>query len=667
MRTVLIASKSVLDELNQYQSLISKVIDSNDVFLCEWMQSGRTIEQTIPKLYESIQDAVNWRAIIIDDTGNVNSKNPFDNIMVADPSNGNREKDLSLQFKSIESAAKLPLSRLTMMLGGVPNLSVPLRTKKEPKFKNEEEEKRYKAAVKKLKQENTEENKKRFELEHTLKEEMELMANRPSELLLLSCRIVLEQADKQAATLSWDVKPENKYSRFVENNMYADMARFMVFDSVPQEHLNYRLDRFRFLMLALHLAISEIPISSLRAYRLYKINCSVNTDCLSRLIINYYAMLSATKRYIFGLLKELRKKSECELSSGEIASLFAIQEPIKLLLDEISTDELYAQHKTIGLSKDCPRSERIYWSEQYKSIQIAFIRFFKQPRRSLKQAVVFMKKRNEIYDERVLFLNEFQKEDLQEAIDNEERKMVSIRTSDISNVAVYQKQMSEADKEIKKKISTRMDKKTTIISGVTALSIYSFGFIHLFVNSFSDSNSFLLSFLLFLFAFSLLFLVGLLALFYLRNILVNRFKHFNYVAGGIINGIKNSMEQFSKYLSNLCGVMKGYSLFALVQDNQCSFTSKSEFYKKHLIAIMRNESLCEDWLESFKLENFKNHENEGNVLFDRDFGSDKNLDYGVPMKISEKRIPFGLSGEEIVTPFSFFDNITIDREELFDA
>ena len=85
MFTVLIQSKKTMNSLQQFYPILSESIEEERIGVCQWIESGTTVDTAVPELYEMISRKRAWRAIVVcgehDEIGTkypASLLNPFD-------------------------------------------------------------------------------------------------------------------------------------------------------------------------------------------------------------------------------------------------------------------------------------------------------------------------------------------------------------------------------------------------------------------------------------------------------------------------------------------------------------------------------------------------------------------------------------------------------------
>ena len=458
---------------------------------------------------------------------------------------------------------------------------------------------------------------------------------------------------------------ESDYSRFTEYNLYPEKLKYIVFDMLSETQKQYKAELIRLLCFLLIFAGNTKPYGRIREQRVYRAEVDFDSQAIGRACSKYIGKLKATLNKIAVLQYELQLDMEETVDDNTSRELFekSVDIPVRIK-EELKKNDLYAQYKEIGLSGNCPKSEAAYWDSQYHNIRKLFVRYLREPRRAVKTAVKeYFQKDNKIEDEMALLLNEYQKEDIEYKLLEEEQNMVETITPHLFDTVKYNKMIEEADMELRRGISQRMTKKKTILAGVIVFMTYLFGCMPLLLGNFSLSSSkpFLTALAITGSGLVILFIVGLIYLFMLRKRLINRFKHFNYVIGGICSEIQSGLKAFSKYLGHACNVMREFSVLEYTRENQ---NRKENILRKHRLDVEdKIKEISEAFSEYIVLS--KIHADEDDV-YDYDFRLLKNYEYAMPCSETRVDIEFLQPGNYISVPVDYVERIMLIREELYD-
>ena len=686
--TVVIAEKEYIDSIREYEIFLKPFIDRETIAFCEWNRDGQTLTESVPTLVETVARREHLRALVLCGEEGLNKRNPFhlveyhppeedpfkaDDVPIEsqeevseetleDPTYVLPEKREETERKrryfakvfqakqaAFEEAARLPLTRLMTYLCEAPMISEGRNGASE-----DVEFAEYQAEAQ-CKQ----------EIRQRIVGEEKINIFLPEEIYCIAKRTF--QESEHDILSSWTKHVDHQYSKFYDWNLYFDKMRYLVFDILPASHQNYTFDYIRFLYTLLLFAGNEVPGGCLRPNRVYYLNCENDEPALRRLIASYDEKLRSTQESLEEEIRGLTEKTKERITDYEVNALFCSPVNVPVTLDqEFDQSGLFADKKGYGLAGDCPETEESVWNASYRKSEKTLHKLLKQPRRSLKRAVENMGEMNLADTDRVKLLNEFQIEDVQEFTNDSELNMVSVQTSDVYDLTRFREQMEEEDKLVKKKLETRMSRKTTVLLGAVVLAANLLCFLPMFLGNPLDAGSLMRLFLLIGGVEGLLLLVGFVCLFFLRSAVKKRINDFNVLMQSISDEISASLAQFSRYLSHACNVMRGFSAINFYREHEDVDTLEIRVRKKHLEDIRGyRERLREIFGVYFTDPTFADP-----LLtdpYDFNFRRPVDFDYSLPFMPGEKRqIEYLQSGNEITVPVNFVHRLTVRQEELYD-
>lgn len=505
------------------------------------------------------------------------------------------------------------------------------------------------------------ENTKKMFLLDSVADSFSMKDKLPTEIICLSPRTFDFENSEQ--DVKWKKKDENSYSRFADFNLYNEKLKFILFDILPQDNKQYKLDQIKLLCLLLIIADNSVPKGLLSATRVYRAGIDFDTDMITKICEKYLSKLRATELLLKDIERQMERENVTSIDDGTAQRLFEsdINIPVEISSSHKQTD-LYAEYKDLGLATDCPSDENLYWSKQYREINKRFIRYLREPRRAVKVAVSDgLHKNGTVEDDRSLLLSENQMEDVKFHLLEEEQKMIETTTANLFETKKFTEQIQEADKNIKRGIAQRMTKKKTVFVGLIATLTYFIGFLPLIFTNINTVKSFLFSFGLTGIMLALFMLIGFVYLFVLRKKLINRIKHFNYVMSGICNHISTALSQFSHYLSSACNVMRDFSV---LEKRDSAVTRVKKVLAYHNMKIKeQTKNVYEMFSKYVDFDRINIKECEP---YDYDFTAMRDFDYEMPSIHSKKKIEFLQNGNEIIIPIDYVEAITLTREELYD-
>lgn len=505
------------------------------------------------------------------------------------------------------------------------------------------------------------ENTQKAKILNNLAESFLIKDKKPAEVICFSPRTFNSKALEQ--DIKWKKKDERTSSLFSVYNLYNDKLRFILFDMLPEDNRQYRFDVLKMFCFLLILSANGLPFGSVKAGCVYGAEISLNGDVVTELCEKYLGKLVSTRTCLKEIYK--RRESETETSIDDITAQKTFDEDISVaVIAPAGGDEkqLRAKYDELGLAGDCPQDENVYWSKQYREISKNLVRYLREPRRAVKNAVSYdLRRNNSINDERSELLNEKQIEDIVFHTEDLERRITECSTAAIFDTKKYLEQTEHANEIVKRGIRRRMTKKTTAAVGLTAAGAYLFGFIPLLFGSTNSDRSFLFSAALTAGALLLFLLSGLLCLFSLRRRLKNVFKSFNGVINGILSEINGSLASFSDYMSCLCNIMRKKSVLK---------KRESELSKLKKILAYHDMNI-KDRIDEVN-EMFSRYVDLGRlnikecVPYENDYTVMCNYNYEMPCDYSRKSIDYLQKGNRITVPVDYVDNVTLKREELYD-
>lgn len=674
MFTVVIAEKEHLESIQEYKVFLKPFIDDSCVEFCQWRPGERTLADSVPHLQEVVGHNREWRAVVLCDGLDTEGKNPFNLVkftppVYEEPVGMEDDEDALIEhrqeylsrlreekFRAFDQAARQPLTRLMTRLCAGP-LVTNNKNSRIAEIMNPIDRLDY--------FQYQDEVRRKQEIREQIIAGEKITISLPSEVVCVARRTHTEQ--EYDINNSWAPHEEIQYSRFYDWNLYFDKMRYLVFDVLPEGHQDYEFDYIRFLYAIMILASNDTPADVLRPNRVFCMNCENDEKALVHLLSLYDTKLAMTDEMLAGKINELKNTKKERLSDRDVKMIFCsnVNVPVTMAKD-VDRSGLYADPNGVGLSTDCPNEEFAVWDSTYIKSRKTLFNLLKQPRRALRTAADDMRHMNHVDLTRAGVLNEFQAEDVKEYTCEEELRMVSVETPDLYDVERYEKDMAASSKEIQKKIETRMKRKTTILLGVVVLALYLAGFLPLLFNNRADAGKIMWALIIMGGALLVMAIVGVVCLFFLRGSLQEKLRGFNRVMQGISNEIDGSMNQFSRYLSHACNVMRGFSVLNYLERSENPSARRIRVFRKHQADILRTREELREIFGAYVDETAIEEPDKVDV-YPYDF--DRPVDYPYPIPYSDGmkcHIEFMQPGSTVQVPVSFVKRITVRREELYD-
>ncbi len=657
MFTVVIAEKEQINNIRAYDLFLKPFSDPRKVAVCEWFQDELLLDDMVPRLAEAIARNKEWRAIVLCDERGIQQKNPFDCVPYQAPPQDPQLSQVEYlgklreaKFAAFEQAASQPLTRLMTWLCEAPMVShgINNHADEDPEFA-----------------EYVAENLKKQELRQQIIGGNELRVSRPSEVICVAKR-VSEQTAYEINT-AWTFHQELEYSRFYDWNMYFDKMRYLVFDVLPKNHEDYEFDCIRFLYALLILANNETPSGALQPNRLFRFLCKNDEEALRRLLADYDAKLAQTSEDIELRVQEILRTEKPRLSDRDAKNIFCSHITVPVMIPkDVELEGLYCDPDSLGLSRDCPRDEGNAWYNTYRDSRRTLLQLLKQPRRALKNAVVDLRRLNNVSLDKVWCLNEFQAEDVADHTAKEELYMVQEKTPDIFDNERYDEKMEKSCHEVNRKIETRMTRRVTLALGLTALALYLAGFFNLIFGNIGNAVNRLWAFGIMGLSGAVLAAIMLVCLFFLRSGLQEKYRAFNRLMHGIENEVETSLDSFSKYLSHACNVMRGFSVLNCMEEYKDPDALTVQVMRKHIADITCVRAELREVFGDYapEMSRVLTESVEG---YRFDFQRPVDYEYPVPYNPAKGRfVEFMQPGNKIFVPVDFVEGITLMREELYD-
>lgn len=665
MFTVVIAEKEHIDSIREYGVFLKPFLNDACVAFCEWRTGERTLADSVPHLQETVARCRQWRAVILTDESGLERKNPFQMVDFTPPPftplaeiedeeavDQHRRAYLEVlregKFQAFEQAAEQSLTRLVTYL-----CAGPLVTRgrndaaaSDPDFAE------YLA-----------ESMRKQELREQIIAGETLNFSLPAEVVCVARRTHTLQ--EYEVNTSWVPHEDIQYSRFYDWNLYFDKMRYLVFDILPKAHQDYEFDYIRFLYAIMILASNDTPSGVLRPNRVFRLNCENDEEALVELLSRYDAKLAQTGTVISSKVNEALGAEKPRLSDRDAKMIFCSNINVPVTVSkEFDRSGLYAWPGTIGLSTDCPREELGDWDRTYNGSRKTLIGLLKQPRRAIKSAAADMRRMNHVDLNRACALNEFQVEDVKEYTGGEELSMVSVEPPNLYDTERYETDMAESNKKVHRVIETRMTRKTTLALSGAILGLFLVGFLPLVFTNLADFGQSLWALLVMGGGLVLLAAVCLICLFCLRRPLREEYRSFNRVMQGISDEVDGSLNQYSRYLSHACNVMRGFSVLNFLERREDPAGARVRVYRKHLADIQRTREELREIFGSYVTDRVEAEQVEP---YPYDF--DRAVDFPYPIPYTEAmkcQIEFMQPGNCVQVPVRFVKRITVRREELYD-
>ena len=688
MFTVIIAEKEYIEKVEEYKLFLRPFLKSGEIRFSPWNTEAERLADMLPALSEQVGRRKEWRAVIICNEDGLEKQNPFDLVsQKPEPFTGairgvSREDSQHLQIEegadlehdlnyiysaeykaylrrehekkleAYQEACHNPLTRLTTFFCNTPTVTKELDSSAadgDPDYRRYVEANRLKQALRQqiLSDEKTE-------------------ISQPREVLCIAKRTYVS-CESEFDTV-WSIHTETEYSRFYDRNMYFDKMRYLVFDILPKTQRDYAFDYIRFLYATILLASNDIPNGCLAAERVYRLECENDENALRVLLQTYEAKINVTRQMLHQKIEEIHKKVPEILTDSEAQRMFTsrVEQPVAFD-DSVRSDDLYARPGLVGLANGCPRNEEVLWEEEYTRSRKTLGKMLKATRRALRRATVSAQSQQDIPMNRVLQLNEFQLEDVQDFVDAQELEMLRVDTVDLQRENALYEQMEKSDKEVRDTVNTRMFRSTTLALGGVVCGVFLLGFLSVFINLASMNFLNMGTTLLVLGVILGVFALGSVGvLWFLRRKLTVKFKDFNDSMKDIDVQIHDAMGKYSKYLGHVCNVRRGYSALNTMAKKEDPEGYKAVLYMKHITEMEKAKDDCKEVFGPYMVD-CRQARMEDVSPYEFNFDLPREYAYDLPYSDGTvRKITFIQPGVTALVPVEFVKQIMVRREELYE-
>ena len=675
MFTVIICNKSVIKDFTKtYQIHLKPFLDNDNYVFCAWNPQGETLEEAVPELQKIVRIKKEWRAVIIADNHtrvlDVYKDNPFDFVDSRRVPKSFDNAEQILEYReyvknATQAALHNPLMRLSVWLGGSAVRIKPESPGREvldlepmsKEYKDYLEQADISSAALELSMARA----YRFDC---ISERFELSGEvyNPPKMVLTIAERAVDVSLKEAA-FAWNHHTEYDYSTFIEDNLYSNKLRCVIYEMSRVKGEIRENDYFNLLTTVMIIVHNEIHSDVLKFGKVYSVIPIVDDVKMKKLCNEYLFKLGATKNKLDMLRRRRKTELNKTIDDNQAEREFEAEAVVPVVVGQnYDPQNLMCEYDEIGLSTDCPGNEEQYWSNQNKEIRKRFSRFLRQPQRSIEKAVEGeFRAYDTIDDENAKLLTKYQKQDVIFKLLEEEQAMIETSTSKVFNKAEYFRQLDEKDKDIRENIAKRMTRKASILVGVVSLVLFFIGFLPLLFSEFNNLGTGAMSVILISIALASVVTAILLTFFVFRQKLISKFKAFNDNMKSIYQEILDSMGGFSNYLSHACNVKREFSVLEAIDDETYDYF---KIYKKHEIDIDRIMYDITQLFSDYVDESYVPAEPP--VPYEYDFDQPKDYPFDIPYPDTENQIDFLQRGNVIMIPVDFIKSIRLKREELYD-
>ena len=671
MHTVIILSKHSSDLLREFRFLFQPFVDSNVISICDWNESGRSLETAVPDLYKQIHGRDPWRAIVLGTQPLYGQRNGF----VPDAKNPFDFPD-AIPKSRIPQESQVPLIRLSHMLCGYPTVEVE-GFEAGYEYTDEKTGEICQVRASELSKEElytlsqTYEDQLRSiyikerpipgvaEARRALDEKYAFSDVRPQEVYLISTRKHPE--DESYIYESWKSPIEIESSDFGRRNHYPDICRFLCGSITNPENSRYERELMEFWLGVLTVAVNPIPASTLQAYRLFELQAVLSSEELEKLLNTHLNKLESALSFVQG---RLRMKPENIFEDG---ARIVQKQHIQVVLSEVSGRELQINTRQIGLSRDCPQNELGFWNENVREKTELAERYMKLPCRAVDRASAQVKARAEDFFHEDYELDRFQVEELKEEMAELEEELLSSDTRTVIDRQHFREEIKQLDGQVKKDISMRMRRATVVSSGIIILLCYLLGYVpYIFSSMQIGGKQAVAAFGVSMAATLVAAIGGIVALILLRKRIVESMERFNTLMKSLLLRVNSSGRKFEQYFTTLCTYMKAQSIYKGVTRQRDAVSERIRKLRTHRQALRTAIQRDEGFVAAFGVKRTADIEKNVTRFFNEDRAPRKNSLYYYEVDTERTEIPLNTAGDMIRAPYRFVAGLKIERVDLYE-
>jgi len=649
MYTVLIQSKKTMDCLQQFYPLLSENIEADNIGVCQWIESGATVDTAMPELYDLISRKRAWKAVIVcSEFDDVNTKYPADPVNPYDfLENKDREGLTIVNEEIIDCDA--PIIRLTHMLGGIPS--------PEPKFKAtiiEPENRVPRMEYHPIDDDETEAQKRAYA---TWNEENMFRGLPPTEIILVKVRKASASQDMLSlVSSSWQVHTEADSSEFWKRNLYPHNCRFLVFDMDQRGVMKQQSDLFKLWIGILLISKNDIDPNVLQAHRLYSLNVLLNETALAESFQQTINKLNMAKYQLEkGMAKDEEDISEVDAPIPD----YTIGVPVSFQLPKVS--DIHFDSSAYGLTGGIGSEDMSSWETYSKNAKKELQVLIQSTDRTLDQAASRLRDMCEYSEADVIPLTQYQEEDFNVSLSQVYKEMIEQQESLPAKMSDVEENINEANEKVKDAIKQRMTgRQVSFALGVAIITIILCLIPGLF---FSQSKA--VVGIAMLISAGIIALAGLLVLIIQKSALVKLAKSFQMVFQDVIGELSHNASAFSDFLSSVASHIHGRSYLNIMKQKRQKRDGSYYFKQKHVKAIELFLSKLSLWSSALHIKvdvkSVDAIELIDEMAWDIDYDSLYSFDVGKNFVV-----PLNHIGVDIESPFGFIERIEIEREEVYD-
>ena len=638
MLSVLIIDTEVYEHYSKYDYFFGHFENNNDIAVCVWNRKSREgdIASMLPQLMDAVRNVPEWNAYIICE--------PHNSIAFLENDFKNKTQFSINPYERANTDSYDPdkdrLLKLVYLLGG------------------------------------------RGDDRTEYIRQYQFRAARPNMIYLITPRI-LKNIEQQKHFLLSEIRGDNtgnsedpdsilagqvdltdNYSEFWERYEYPPNCRFLVYDFPEEKHLTYQNSWFPFWVAVISMAQNSISNSILTPYVLYVLAIDIDDIKFAEYISEFYTMLLENKDINNRVIDKERYIEKVESKSTDITVSDDLS-PVFVTFPNFDVGELYANDYNISIYKDRPVLDEDDWRDQMVVCRESIGKFFKAINRGKGEAVDYVHDsfKDAVSELRGVKLTKYDKEELTEAINQDELAMIELNLASSSSRAKFEKEQRKVEKMVRTYMKRRLRMKAAVGVILASMLVYFIGFIPYIINSLTTNFfSFLISLPISIGALIVPAIFGFVMLNKLKKTMSIMIGDYNGVIDTCYEDAKSASDLQSTYLTRLLDYMKKYEMLAYASDNG----EHAQKIRELLVANAIFDDAIDECVALAELRNvtltritdryvdniIESNPNSRIYLYENNYGGKMALNF---------------AKDALYAPFSFTDQIILNREDLYEC
>lgn len=649
MYTVFIQPKQTHDKFQEFFPVFKDAVEAGRIGLCQWVETGKTVDAAMPELYNLISKKRAWRAVVVctefDDADSrypTEPSNPFDFCENRDRTGITVENGELIDCEA-------PLIRLTHLLGGIP---VP-----EPVFEATlvtSEDKIPTVAYHPVDNEITQIRKDAYD---KWNEEHKFLGAPPTEIILVKARRAAVASDEFAQVrAAWQVHTEADSSEFWKRNLYPHNCRFMVYDMDQRGVMRQQRDLFKLWVALLLVGENQVDPNVLQAHRLYNLNLILDEEQLTESFQQTVNRLNMAK---YQLEKSIAKDEE-ELASvvSEIPD-YTVGIPVSFQLDK--TPEVPFSDSDYGLTGGVDSDDLENWENYSAQARNELRTLLQSTDRTLDQAAKRLHDRCHYADYQVQPLNQYQEEDFTASLDEVYQDILREQAALPTEATEIRRRVADSHTAVRKAIQCRMSRRQAVTVSIIAVVALSLSLLPGLITA-QEKLPLLLAILLCV-VIPISAVIGTLIV--QRRRLIDEIRDFRRNFQAVMSEISRNASAYSDFLSSVASHVHGCSYLDIMRQKRQKKDSSYYYKQTHLKSIEIFLDKLSLWSNALHIQVDMCSVDAINLMDEED----GNADYEKLYTLSNGKhcmVPVNHTGVGIKSPLSFVARLDIEREEVYD-